>query len=117
MPIQVFQIVENTNIPLNIRASSLDEMTRQLPAGFYTTFTTLGGGTKVLGLKAHLGRLYGPARATRLKPAVDQNTLRERIAGLAQENAPRESRVRMILSKENGTLYLGLQPFEPLPES
>lgn len=117
MPIQVLQIVQNTNIPLNVQASSLDEMTRQLPAGFYTTFTTLAVGTKVLGLKAHLGRLYGPARAARLKPAVDQNTLRERIAGLTQENAPRESRVRMILSKEDGAVYVGLQTFEPLPES
>ncbi len=92
-------------------------MTKKLPQGFYTTFSTLSGGTKALGLHAHLQRLYTPAAESGLKPSVDESTLRVRLADLAKMCLPKESRIRLILTKDNGTLYVGVQPFEPLPES
>jgi len=46
--------------------SSFDAITRQLPDGYYSTFRTYGGCTRVLGLSAHLQRL----------PGVDASSLR-----------------------------------------
>ena len=103
--------------PLDISASTFDEMTRALPQGFYTTFTTLAGGTRALGLRSHLQRLYVPAHELGLRPGVDEKTLRERLALLVKENLPKESRLRLILTKEKGEVYVGVEPFNPLPES
>lgn len=114
MSILAFQITETKNIPFQTQASTLDEMTRELPQGFYTTFSTLSNGTKVLGLRTHLGRLYLPAMELRLIPSVDEPTLRTRVADLAKMNLPSESRIRLILTKNNGMIYIAIQPFEPL---
>lgn len=117
MPIKTFRLYANELTPLDTSASSLDLFTVSLADGFYTTFSTLAAGTKVLGLKSHLQRLYQPAGEMNLKPSADEKTLREQIAKLAQENLPNESRVRLILTKDTGDIYIGIQPFEPFPES
>lgn len=52
-----------------------------------------------------------------LVPSVDMSTLRVRLADLAKINLPHESRIRLILTKDNGTVYVGIQPFAPLSES
>ena len=114
MSILAFQITETENIPFQTQAATLDEMTRELPQGFYTTFGTLSNGTKVLGLRTHLGRLYLPAMELGLIPSVDQPILRTRVADLAKMNLPNESRIRLILTKNNGMIYIAIQPFEPL---
>lgn len=98
-------------------ASSLDELTGSLSDGFYSTFATLSGGRRVLGLASHLKRLYDPAKELRLNPAVNETTLRRHLAELAKENLPAESRIRIILTKDTGEVYIGIQPFSPLPES
>lgn len=112
-----FHLTNDDMLPLEVRASTLDGITVQLPDGFYTTFSTLAGGSRVLGLQAHLDRLYVPARDAGLQPSVDEKTLRQRIAELAREYLPRESRVRLVLTKNDGNVYLGIQPFIPLDES
>ena len=116
MSIKIFQITEKESRPVASNASTLDEMTRNLPDGFYTTFTTLESGTKVHGLQMHIDRLYSPAHGLGLDPAVDETTLRAKVTSLVRENLPNESRVRLILIKETGAIYAGVQPFEPLPE-
>jgi branched-subunit amino acid aminotransferase/4-amino-4-deoxychorismate lyase len=117
MNMTAFKITRSGNVPLQTQAKSLDEMTKELPQGFYTTFSTLSNGTKVLGLQAHLQRLYIPAAESGLKPSVDESTLRARLADLAKINLPHESRIRLILTKDDGTVYAGIQPFAPLPDS
>ncbi len=67
-----------------------------------------------MGLSAHLQRLFIPAMEQGLKPSVDEQGLRSRIASLAKMNLPKESRIRLILTKNDGTIYLGIQPFIPL---
>ncbi len=114
MSVIVFQITPSKDIPFQTQASTLDEMTRELPQGFYTTFSTLSHGTKVFGLHVHLQRLYVPALEHGITPAVDRTTLRIRIAEFARMNLPKESRVRLVLTKNNGMIYIGIQPFEPL---
>ena len=117
MTIKAFRLTAHENIPLEFSASTLDELTRQLSDGFYTTFSTLSGGTRVLGLQAHLHRLYGPADEMGLQPSVDEKTLRQRMGDLTRENLPQETRIRLILTKDTGDVYVGYQPFIPVPET
>ncbi len=114
MSINAFQITASGNIPIETRANTLDEMTRELPQGFYTTFSTLSHGTKAMGFHVHLQRLYVPAAQQGLAPSVDTLILRNRIAALAKVNLPKESRIRLILTKNDGMIYIAVQPFEPL---
>jgi branched-chain amino acid aminotransferase len=114
MSILAFKIDPVGNLPISTQAKTLDEMTRELPQGFYTTFSTLSQGTKVLGLHAHLQRLYLPALEQGLAASVSEPTLRNRIADLAKINLPKESRIRLILTKNEGVVCIGVQPFEPL---
>ena len=114
MSILIFKIDPAGNLPISTQAKTLDEMTRELPQGFYTTFSTLSKATKVLGLHMHLQRLYVPAMEQGLKPFVYEPTLQARIAGLVKVNLPKESRIRLILTKNDGAIYVGIQPFEPL---
>ncbi|HRQ25310.1 MAG TPA: aminotransferase class IV [Anaerolineales bacterium] len=115
MALEGFRVTSSGLIPLDITASTLDGITVLLADGFYTTFSTLAGGTRVLGLQAHLDRLYVPARDLGLKPSADETTLRRHIADLAQQNLPDESRLRLILTKNTGDVFLGIQPFIPPP--
>jgi branched-subunit amino acid aminotransferase/4-amino-4-deoxychorismate lyase len=117
MTIKGFRLTEREILPLDFTASTLDELTGRVSDGFYTTFSTLSGGTRVLGLRSHLERLYTPAKAMGLHPSVDEATLRRQVAELAKQNLPRESRIRLILTKDTGDVYIGIQPFSPLPES
>ena len=86
---------------------SPDELTRRLPRGLYTTFSTNHNGTRVLGLSAHLKRLNLPTPASRAD-------LRLALSQLASANAPGESRLRVLVSDSDGTVYVILQPFTPL---
>lgn len=117
MNIKVFQITAASNIFLTMKAETLDEMTRNLPRGFYTTFSTLSDGTRVLGLRKHMQRLYAPAGNFNLFSMVNEQIMRERISLLVKENLPHESRIRLILTKNTGEMYIGIQSFMPLPAS
>lgn len=117
MNTKAFEIKKAKNVSLQTNASTLDELTRELPQGFYTTFSTLSNGTRVMGLRKHLQRLYAPANDANLTPSVDESTLRARIALLTKKSLPSESRVRLILTKDTGKIYIGVQPFTSLSES
>jgi branched-chain amino acid aminotransferase len=114
MNILTFKIDPSGNLPFRTQAATLDEVTRELPQGFYTTFSTLSHGTKVLGLHAHLQRLFVPAMEQGLKSSVNESTLRARLAELARLDLPKEARIRLILTKNDGMIYAGVQPFIPL---
>lgn len=117
MTIKAFCIHTDGNTPIQNIASSLDLITSSLPQGFYTTFSTLSQGTRVLGLQAHLDRLYHPAKELHLHPSVPEGTLRKRIADLVRDNLPHESRVRLILAKDSGEIFVLVQFFKSLPEN
>jgi branched-chain amino acid aminotransferase len=89
--------------------SSLDAITRQLPDGFYSTFRTYGKGTRVIGLKAHLRRLYNPVPA----PDAEENDLRKQLSFLLKDYI-HEARVRVVMTKQ-GQVYIMLEPLKPLP--
>lgn len=71
----------------------------------------------MLGLQAHLDRLYKPAKELGLRPSADEGTVRREIAKLAKTLLPKEARIRLILTKDAGKVYLGIQPLIPTAES
>lgn len=117
MTLHGYRLSANKLIPLDSHASNLDELTGRVSDGFYTTFSTLAQGTRVLGLRAHLKRLYQPAQEFQLKPSANERTVRQHIAELTRSNLPKESRIRLILTKDTGDVYIGIQPLIPPLES
>lgn len=93
--------------------TSLDSITRQLPQGFYTTFRTYEDRKSVLGLRAHLERLYQPAARQGIEPAVQEDRLRWALAELL-DNYSDEARVRLILSGK-GQIFVAVESLKPLP--
>jgi len=86
-------------------SASLDAVTRQLvPDGFYSTFRTYVGCTRVIGLSAHLKRL----------PNVDASSLRRNLIQLLEPYRPNEARVRVMESRR-GEFYISMEPLKLLP--
>lgn len=83
--------------------SSLDVITRQLPDGYYSTFRTYGGCTRVLGLKAHLQRL----------PNLDASLLRRNLIQLLEPYRPDEARVRVMMTFD-GQVHISIEPLKLL---
>jgi len=92
-------------------ATSLDAVTRQLPEGYYSTFRTFDGCRRVLGLSAHLQRLYEPVSA----PEVDASILRRQLVALLEPYRPDEARVRVMMTKA-GQTYVAVEPLKRLPQ-
>ncbi len=118
MDIVTFELTGDSSQPIHLAdSSSLDAITRQLPAGFYSTFRTFRGGTHALGLKAHLDRLYLPAAKLGLLPSAAPANLRRGIAALLKPFRPNEARLRIMLVCEEtpGLIYVALEPLKPLP--
>ena len=84
--------------------SSLDAVTRALPDGYYSTFRTFDGGTRVIGLSAHFERL----------PNVDDSILRRHLNQVLKPYRPGEARVRLIMPKD-GRVYIAIEPLKLLP--
>jgi branched-chain amino acid aminotransferase len=110
--IQAWHITQTKNIKLELQAASLDEVTRQLPDsdGYYSTFRTFAGCTHVLGLTAHLRRLYEPVTA----PEVSESFLRRQLLTLLELYRPAEARVRVMMTKQR-QVYIAGEPLKLLP--
>ena len=102
---------KNTSIRLKDR-SSLDAIARQLPEGYYSTFRTFAGGTRVLGLTSHLRRLYEPVP----KADVDESLLRRQLSHVLEAYRSNEARVRAIITRQ-GQVYLAIAPLMPFPRA
>lgn len=93
--------------------STLDAITKQLPSGYYSTFRTFDAGKCVLGLRAHLQRLYKPASMQKINVSVDADGLRGYLSD-ALRNYCSEARVRVIMSR-GGQVYIIIEALKPLP--
>jgi branched-chain amino acid aminotransferase len=91
-------------------AADLDAVTRQLPAGYYTTFRTFDGGKRAMGLNAHFRRLYQPD----IKPYSTSEALRQQLRFLLQPYS-HDARARIIVSHP-GEIYILVQTFQAPPE-
>ena len=103
--IRIWNITSKQNIELGLTdSSSLNTVTRQLPDGYYSTFRTYDGCRRVLGLKAHLRRLYDPVAS----PNVSASFLRRQLNPLLEHFLPDEARVRVIMTKQ-GQVYVAAE--------
>ena len=93
--------------------STLDVITRQLPSGYYSTFRTFDEGKRVLGLQAHLRRLYKPAAVQNIRVTVDADKLRQHLRDLLLDRR-NEARVRVIMTEE-GQVYIAIEALKLLP--
>lgn len=114
--IHVFKISRASVEELHFDLPDFDSITMELPSGLYTTFRTYSARSKVIGLRAHLGRLYLPAKAQGINVVMKQTLLRETLTDLLKPLAPHEARLRLILdlSKEPGEIYVLLQLLQKL---
>ena len=104
--LRTWNITPKQNIELDLNdASSLDALTRQLPDGYYSTFRTYAGCRRVLGLKAHLRRLYDNVTS----PDVTASFLRHQLKSLLEHFLPDEARLRVIMTKQ-GQVYIMAEP-------
>jgi branched-chain amino acid aminotransferase len=112
---KTYQLTPTGAQSLPLIAKTLDEASHVLPQGLYTTFRTYANGARVLGLQAHLDRLYQPAAHQNIHPALSEAELRLLLAEICA-NAQGESRLRLTLdvTRSPGALFLTLQPFTPL---
>ena len=118
MSIMVWKIDKSTISRLTFSETDFDSITKRLPSGLYTTFRTFAQHTKVIGLSAHLARLYQPAKTQGLVIVRTQRKLRQILAQLLNSMGTDEARLRIVLdtTSEPGTLYVMMQVFQVLPE-
>lgn len=116
--ILAYKITRSSVNKLDFDLPDFDSITTALPKGLYTTFRTYAERTKVIGLQSHLDRLYLPAKAQGIVPALRRvSAFREVLAELLISMDAPEARVRLILdtAAELGTIYVLLQPLQGLP--
>lgn len=101
---------------LSIEAASMDDVTRQLPAGVYTTFRTYHK-TKVLHLEEHFSRLQESATLLGKRIQISRLFIREsiRAAILLQHDQEHRVRINIDLQDKPGTLYIIIEPLVVLP--
>lgn len=116
--ILVYKISRSSVEELYPDLPDFDSITIKLPSGFYTTFRTYAERTKVIGLRAHLDRLYLPAKKQGIVPVIRiQDDFRKLLSGLLTRHTPDEARVRLILdtSQALGEMYVLIQELQMLP--
>jgi len=84
--------------------TSLDAVSRQLQDGYYSTFRTYSGCTRVIGLSAHLKRL----------PNLDGSSLHRQLIHLLEPFRSTEARVR-VTQTYGGQTYISIEPLKLLP--
>ena len=91
---------------ININAETLDEGTRQLPSGGYTTFRTFDR-FRVLRLHEHFERLEESARLAGKPVIMNVPCIRQSLRMALESFPAAESRVRLTLDLEDkpGTVY------------
>ena len=113
--IKTWKITATKNIELVLQAASLDDVTRQLPDGYYSTFRTYDHGRRVIGLSAHLRRLpHAEASSLRRSPSIRSLSVRTSLLLLLEPYRPGEARVRMLETK-GGEFYISIEPLKLLP--
>jgi branched-chain amino acid aminotransferase len=121
MSISVF-ILENGSsvreLPIYENEKSLDDISRKLPQGLYSTFRTYGGGRLVIGLKAHFDRLFGPALDNNIIPSISDHGLRTKLRELLEAYKPGEARVRicMDITENSGQVYIIVEKLRLIDE-
>lgn len=113
--VYTFRLRGDELCPLDLAAENLDEASRRLPDGIYTTLRTFDG-TRFLHLDAHLDRLEDSARVLGRDLVLDRSRLCRTLADVLSRIEFPESRVRITIPLESGDtspeVYVSAEPFE-----
>ncbi len=111
--IYTFHLARTDLSVVDVPGNSLDEVSRHLPDGTYTTLRTFNK-NRFLRLDAHLDRLEESARVLSKRLKLDRGRLSQALADvLARTNFP-ESRLRITVplnAEESPEVYITLEPF------
>lgn len=108
-----FEVIGDELLGSGLEASSIDEASRQLPQGAYTTFRTYEG-TRILRLDQHFTRLEESVAIQGRGAPLDRAAVRSAIGRLLRSRDG-ESRLRLTFAPPR--FFIGIEPFEPLPTS
>lgn len=103
--IAVWQTCVSKSKPIEILLAdpvptSLDEATRRLPSGGYTTFRTFGL-TRVLRLEDHFARLEVTAKLAGKPIKIDRKQIKQDLRSILSQFSYDDARVRIILDLED----------------
>lgn len=95
-------------MPVPDSVNSLDAASLFLPQGVYSTFRTYGCATRVMGLNAHLKRLFSPASAHGIIPSATADEIRSGLRRLLVNYKNTEARIRICLSltQNPGSIFI-----------
>lgn len=120
--VQTFFLTRKGLSPAAIAGENLDDVSRQLPDGTYTTLRTFDG-NRFLRLDAHVDRLTGSARLLGKEAELDRSRLRQALADVLARTGFPESRLRITLPLDAKSaaraptdapveVYISIEPFE-----
>ncbi len=99
-------------LSVNGNLTTLDELTRQLPAGVYTTFRTFHK-LKILNLDMHIDRLERSAELKSRPLSIDRRAFRAHLRSALETHPAQENRVRVIVAwnnkPESEVIYLAVE--------
>lgn len=113
MPI-TFEVTDHGLRAIDIPAATLDEVSRALPQGAYTTLRTYGG-NRFLDLLHHLARLTESLRLLDGGATVNEDALRHALADALAATRYPEARLRVTVPIAGAPIYVTVEPFTPYP--
>lgn len=114
MPPVTFAFSQGQLQPAAVAGDTLDEVSRALPQGTYTTMRTYGG-RRFLDLPHHLARLAESLRLMDGAVAVDDQVVRQVLRAALDATAYPEARVRVTIPLASTPVYVSVEPFTPYP--
>lgn len=113
MPL-TFQVTDTGLHGVDIPGDTLDQVSRALPQGVYTTLRTYGG-NRFLDLPHHLQRLAESLRLLDGGASIDEATLRRALADALAATRYPEARLRVTVPVAGAPIYVTVEPFSPYP--
>ncbi len=114
MPPVTFAFVQGQLSQPAIVGATLDDISRALPQGTYTTLRSYGG-TRFLDLPHHLARLAESLGLMGGTTGVDEPTVRQALRESLAATAYPEARVRVTVPLAGAPVYVTVEPFTPYP--
>lgn len=111
---ETFEMANHKLRRFAVAGDTLDEISRALPAGTYTTLRTYGG-RRFLDLPHHLSRLVESLRLMGGPDRVDLGEVREALAGALQATGYAETRARVTIPLAGAPIFVTVEPFTPYP--
>ena len=109
-----FKVTSAGVTPVNVAGATLDEISRALPEGTYTTMRTYGG-ARFLDMPHHLTRLADSLRLLDGGVELDETALRRGLADALAATRYPEARVRVTIPLAGAPIYISVEPFTPYP--